>query len=92
MAKDRFGHGTESFDKFRSGKWDSRKDYEYLKNMINTSYEDFKSQKPSHVPESSWNEEWVDVYKEILTAASQKEGAPPPEELHQTLREMQHGK
>jgi hypothetical protein len=63
-------------------------DYEHLKNMINTSYEDFKSRKPFYVPQSSWNEEWVDVYKGILTAASQKKGAPPPEELHQTLREM----
>ena len=37
-------------------------------------------------------EKYLNDYVRMLEKASQKKGAPSPDKMHQTLREMQYGK
>jgi hypothetical protein len=79
--------GSTAFEEWTSSPW-KPEDTDFLKILISKTAESYKNNKPSYVPESSWNEEYMEQYSKILRLASQKKGAPPPEELHQTLREM----
>jgi len=96
MAKDRFGYGNEEkpdFEGFLNSKehkewlnssWDPEIDIQVLKAIVGAmhmygGYDDKDT------------ERYLEDYVGMLKQASNKEGAPPFEELHQTLREMQYG-
>ncbi len=82
---------SNAYNEWLSASW-KEGDIDFLKILISKTAESYQNNKPSYVPESSWNEEYMENYKKIIALASQKKGAPKPEEIHQTLREMQHGK
>ena len=63
-----------------------KEDGDFLRILISKTADSYKNNKPAHVPKSSWNERYLDNYSQIISLASQKKGAPKPEEIHNALR------
>ena len=79
--------GSTSFEEWTSSPW-KKEDTDFLRILISKTADSYKINKPSYVPESSWNEEYMEQYSKILQLASQKKGAPKPEEIHSALRKQ----
>ena len=96
MAKDRFGYGNEEkpdiqgflnskeHKKWLNSPWDHKVDIHMLKAIfgamhLHGDYGENDTKK------------YLNDYLVVLKQASQKKGAPSPENMHGTLREMQYG-
>lgn len=100
MARDSFGYGTEQkpdlggfldskeHKKWLNNPWDAKRDSLYLKKIIGMVHETFQDANDSRGEDA---QAYIEIYQKILTQASQKDGAPNPQDIHQTLKEMQYG-
>ena len=79
-----------AYQEWLSKPW-KKEDLNFLRVLISKTAKSYKDSKPFYVPKSSWNEEYMENYKKIITLASNKKGAPKPEEIHNRLRRKDRG-
>ena len=96
MAQDRFGHGTEKkpdlkgflnskeHEKWLNSPWNPEVDIHMLKSIFGAMH------LHGGYGESD-KEQYLNDYVKMLKQVSKKEGAPSPQEMHSTMREMQYG-
>ena len=82
---------SDAYKEWLSTSW-KEEDNDFLRILISKTAESYKNNKPKSVSKSSWNEEYVENYRKIISLASDKEGAPKPAEIHNRLREYYYGK
>ena len=79
-----------AYQEWLSSPW-KKEDLNFLRVLISKTAKSYKDTKPFYVPTSNWNEKYFSNYKKIITLASQKKGAPKPEEIHNRLRRKDRG-
>ena len=77
--------GSKAHEEWLSQPW-SEKDINLLKTIIKKTAESYKDNKPFYVPESSWNEKYMNTYSKILQQVSKKKNAPSIQDIHESLR------
>tara|TARA_R100001594_G_scaffold7646_1_gene20518 strand:+ start:97 stop:480 length:384 start_codon:yes stop_codon:yes gene_type:complete len=82
---------SDAYEEWLSTPW-KKEDNDFLRILISKTAESYKNNKPMLSSESSWNEEYVENYRKIISLASNKKGAPEAAEIHNNLREHYYGK